>query len=257
MRHWAWSALALAGLAAGPALGDPGFDSPWVASPKSRARLVADGLSAGFEIALAPGAITYWRDPGEAGVPPSFDFSQSENLASAKVDFPAPARIPEPDGSVAFGYRGSVILPILATALDPAKPVKLVAKVEYAVCEKVCLPARAQGQVTLSHDAGSPHAAALAAAKADIPAPATASALGVEISGAGAGLWRLCLNAAPRDLFVEPPEGYWLESKPDPDGRCRTLTLRQSPEGAKTPIPVRLTTETGAGAFETALTLQN
>ena len=93
---------------------------------KSRARLVADARGAGFEIALAPGAITYWRDPGEAGVPPTFDFSGSANLAKAEVEYPAPERIAEPDGSTAFGYDASVILPIRVTPADPAKPVRLV-----------------------------------------------------------------------------------------------------------------------------------
>ena len=82
-------------------------------SLKSRARLVAAGnAQAGVEIELAPGAITYWRDPGEAGVPPAFDFSGSVNLKQAEVEFPAPRRIVESDGSEAFGYDGAVVFPI-------------------------------------------------------------------------------------------------------------------------------------------------
>ena len=82
-------------------------------------------------------------------MPPTFDFSGSDNLAKAEVEFPAPERIPEPDGSVAFGYRGGVVLPIRVAAADPAKPVRLVAKVNYAVCEKICLPARASAALAL------------------------------------------------------------------------------------------------------------
>ena len=62
---------------------DP-FASDWAPSLKSKARLIADGAGqAGFQIELAPGSITYWRDPGDAGVPPGFDFSRSVNVASA------------------------------------------------------------------------------------------------------------------------------------------------------------------------------
>src|SRR5947209_5074626 len=129
-------AMALAIGGAGPALASDAFSTDWAHAAKSEARLVAASPSlAGFEIRLAPGAITYWRDPGEAGVPPSFDTSGSQNLAHAEVDYPAPERIPEPDGSVAFGYRGGTILPIRITAADPGKPVRIDAKVNYAVCE--------------------------------------------------------------------------------------------------------------------------
>ncbi len=153
---------ALALLVVTPAFAAGVFDTDWSISAKSRARLIADAKGAGLEIALSPGAITYWRDPGEAGIPPTFDFSGSQNLARAEVDFPAPQRIPEPDGSVAFGYREGVILPIRATAADPSKPVRLVAKVDYAVCEKICLPAKAAAEIELGGGESSPYAAALA-----------------------------------------------------------------------------------------------
>src|SRR6185437_1096787 len=195
----------LAVLAASPALAAGAFDSDWSASARSRARLVADGRGAGFEIELAPGAITYWRDPGEAGVPPTFDFSGSANLAKAEVDFPAPERIVEPDGSVAFGYKASVILPIRVTPVDAGKPVRLAARVDYAVCEKLCLPAKASAELTLGGAGASPYAADLAAARARVPEKVAPAGLGAVASATSAKSWRLCLKAAPGDLFVEAP----------------------------------------------------
>jgi DsbC/DsbD-like thiol-disulfide interchange protein len=247
---------ALALLVATPAFAAGTFDTDWSIAAKSRARLVADAEGAGLEIALAPGAITYWRDPGEAGIPPTFDFSGSQNLARAEVDFPAPQRIPESDGSVAFGYRDGVILPIRVTAADPSKPVRLVAKVNYAVCEKICLPAKATAEIELGGGAASPYAAALAEARATTPAKLAPAQLGVEIAVQGPKSWRLCLKQAPRDLFVEPPEGFWVEPKREPDGRCYILTLQQAPDGAKPPIPLVLTVETDAGASETQTELR-
>src|SRR5947208_4298167 len=109
--------LLLAVVLASPAFAAGPFDSDWSVSAKSRARLIADADGAALEIALSPGAITYWRDPGEAGVPPTFDFSRSENVAKVEVEFPPPLRIDEPDGSVALGFRDAVTLPLRVTPL--------------------------------------------------------------------------------------------------------------------------------------------
>ena len=245
----------LAVLIASPALAAEPFASDWSPSAKSRARLIADAEGAGLEIELAPGAITYWRDPGEAGVPPTFDFSGSQNLAKAEVAFPPPERIAEPDGSVAFGYREGAILPIAVTPADPGKPVQLRAKVDYGVCEKICLPARALAEVTLGAPGVSPFAEALAKARTQAPAKVEPSALGATVSATAAKSWRLCLTQAPRDLFVEAPEGYWIEPTREADGRCYGLVLRQAPDGAGTPVDIRVTVKQAEGAAETRLTL--
>ncbi len=246
---------AIALLVAAPALAAGPFASDWSVSAKSRARLIADAHGAGLEIKLAPGAITYWRDPGEAGVPPSFDFSASQNLAKADVAFPAPERIAEPDGSTAFGYREGVILPIAVTPADPSKPVRLVARVDYAVCEKICLPAKANGEIALGGEGASPFADALARARAAAPAKIEAAKLGAVVTATSAKSWRLCLGEAPRDLFVEAPEGFWVEPKAEADARCYGLSLKQAPDGAKPPFDVRVTVERAGGAAETQVRL--
>src|SRR6476660_5184175 len=72
--------------------------SAWDGDARSAVRLIAGDtksvgdapLRAGIEIRLAPGWKTYWRYPGDSGVPPRFDFSGSDNLARAKVLYPAP-----------------------------------------------------------------------------------------------------------------------------------------------------------------------
>src|SRR5271156_5168404 len=157
-------ALALL-IPSGPTRADP-FASEWAPSAKSQARLIADGTGqAGFQIELVPGAITYWRDPGDAGVPPTFDFSRSTNVASAEVDFPAPGRIAESDGSEAFGYQRGVVFPLRVQAADPAKPVTLALDADYAVCEKICLPARAALRLDLAKGVATPYAAEIDAAR--------------------------------------------------------------------------------------------
>ena len=125
----------------------------------------------GSRSALAPGAITYWRDPGDAGLPPTLDFSASDNVASVEPEFPAPKRIKEADGGEAFGYDGDVVFPLRVKPRDPAKPATLKLNADFAVCEKVCLPAKAHLELTLPSAAGSPHAGAIDAALAAVPAP--------------------------------------------------------------------------------------
>jgi DsbC/DsbD-like thiol-disulfide interchange protein len=250
-------ALAFGGLAA-PALAADAFSTDWAAGAKSEARLVAANRDlAGFEVRLAPGAITYWRDPGDAGVPPTFDFTGSDNLAKAEPVFPAPRRIRESDGSEAFGYERDVVFPLRVEPSDPAKPVMLKLHANFAVCEKICLPAEARLSLTMP-GAGSPHADLVEAALAAAPRPIPPKGFG-ELVSDGADGWRLCAPAAaggPRDLFVEPPEGWWISvaAAPAEAGRdCFRLTLRQAPKDAVPPVQLRMTMTGGAGPVETTV----
>src|SRR6202453_1485519 len=153
-----------------PAFAADTFSTDWALAAKSQARLIAGGGDlAGFEIALSPGAITYWRDPGDAGLPPTLDFSGSDNVASVEPQFPAPKRIKEADGGEAFGYDGSVVFPLAVKPRDPTKPATLKLNADFAVCEKVCLPAKAHFELTLPSAPGSPHAGAIDAALAPVP----------------------------------------------------------------------------------------
>src|ERR1700735_4786019 len=193
-------------LAAAPASAADAFSTDWALAAKSRARLIAGGGDlAGFEIALSPGAITYWRDPGDAGLPPTLDFSGSDNVASVEPEFPAP---------------------------------KLNA--DFAVCEKVCLPAKAHLELKLPSAPGSPHAGAIDAALAAVPRAVAPKDFGA-LEALDADRWRLCAaheDGPPRDLFVEAPEGWWMKVAPaDADGGrdCFTLTIGRKPEEAALP----------------------
>ena len=254
--------LALAALAASPALAADPFASDWSASSKSRVRLIADGAGgAGVEIELAPGAITYWRDPGDSGLPPSFDFGGSSNVAATEVAFPAPTRIAEPDGSIANGYREAVIFPILVSPTTASQQSTLRLTINYAVCEKICLPAHAALTLDLPRGVSGPHAGALAAARAQVPAVLSASDLGAEATATEPRNWRLCFAAdarGARQAFVEAPSGYWLTVKAEPVGsgpECFALALRDAPAEAMGPIQIHVTLVGAARAVETAVTL--
>ncbi len=250
------SVVAFGALVASTCFADE-FSTDWAASAKSKARLVAaDDSLAGFEIRLAPGAITYWRDPGEAGVPPTFDFSGSDNVAKVEPVFPAPKRIAESDGSEAFGYGDGVVLPLRIERRDHTKTVTLAVHANYAVCERICLPAEARLKLTLP-GAASPYAALIEATLASAPRPVPPKEFG-DLSSDGDG-WRLCaLHEAgkSRDLFVEAPEGWRIAAEPAPNDAsrdCFRLTLLEKPKDAGLPVALRMTMTGGQGPIETMI----
>src|ERR1700730_2891365 len=126
------------------------YASTWASGQKSSLRLIAAGggppqtfYRAGIEIRLDPGALTYWRMPGGAGVPPIFSFEGSANASDIVVSYPAPTRMND-DGTEAFGYRDRVIFPVFVTPKEAPRPVLLVLSVSYAVCSRICLPTKAE-----------------------------------------------------------------------------------------------------------------
>lgn len=129
--------------------------SPWSADGNAAIRLMAGRpqagsgtLLAGLEIRLDPGWKTYWKVPGDSGVPPRFDWSGSDNVASVEPLFPAPKRLADGAGW-AIGYDSSLVVPLRVTPKDAARPVTLELTLDYAVCEKLCVPAR--GTASLTH----------------------------------------------------------------------------------------------------------
>jgi DsbC/DsbD-like thiol-disulfide interchange protein len=149
--------------------------SAWDGDARSAVRLIAGArpagrgapLRAGIEIRLGQGWHTYWRYPGDAGVPPHFDFAGSRNVKAVDVLWPAPRRLSEA-GLNTIGYDRDVILPLRVTPLEEAKPVTLQIRLDYAICEKLCVPAQTKAELAL---AGGPTAqdVALAAAEARVP----------------------------------------------------------------------------------------
>jgi len=162
----------LLGTAAAAAAGDA---SRWDGDARSAVRLIAGSrsaaggalLRAGVEIRLKSGWHTYWRYPGDAGVPPVFDFKGSQNVKAVEVRWPAPQRLPQ-EGGVSIGYERNVVFPLRVMPLDSAKPVVLRLNLDYAICEKLCVPAEARAELALAGGVSSQDPA-LAAAEARVP----------------------------------------------------------------------------------------
>jgi len=204
---------------------------------------------AGVEISLDPHTVTYWREPGEAGSAPVFDFSKSTNVAKVETAFPAPKHIDEA-GTVVAGYDETVTFPLKITPKDPSAPVVLDLKLEYAACGKICLPARADVSLALPLSGASPFADAIAAAEKRVPAKIGAAEakkrIAVKKDGDG---WRLSL-AGPgkaQDVFAEVREPLFIESKrAGSDFRLTLFSTGVAPKGAD----ATLTVITDKDAFE-------
>ncbi|MCF3973837.1 protein-disulfide reductase DsbD domain-containing protein [Paracoccus salsus] len=95
---------------------------------------------AALELRLAPGWKTYWRSPGDSGLPPSFDWQDSSNLADITLHWPAPEAIRSGD-DLTLGYHDLLVLPFTARPADPAQPLRLGTTVDFGLCEKICIPA--------------------------------------------------------------------------------------------------------------------
>ena len=131
-------------------------------------RAEGGAIVAGIAMKLAPGWHTYWRNPGEVGMPPVFDWRGSENLDTVSVQWPRP-RLFESDGARSLGYDGAVTLPITVTPRDPRKPVTLALEISMGVCSEVCVPDWATLSARFEPKAGPGDPAAIRAALADRP----------------------------------------------------------------------------------------
>jgi len=99
----------------------------------------AKTLSAGLKVVLAKGWKTYWRTPGEVGLPPTIDWSGSENVANVAFLWPAPHRF-HAFGIENFGYKKSVVFPLSIELKTAGQPVRLRARVNMLTCSLVCVP---------------------------------------------------------------------------------------------------------------------
>jgi len=140
---------------------------------------------AAIEMVLAQGWKTYWRAPGDAGIPPHFEWAGSGNLSGVEVSWPTPRAVMQ-DGMQTIAYDGRVILPLRVQPAQAGQAVQLSVRLDIGVCKDVCLP------VTLD-------VAQLLPVAATQPDPRIAAALADRpYSAAEAGLGRVACSVTPR-----------------------------------------------------------
>lgn len=226
--------------------------SAWSEDLRSAVRLIAGDtatapMHAGVEMRLQQGWHTYWRYPGDSGVPPQFDFAKSQNLKSATVLYPAP-ELHSDAGGETIGYQHDVIFPLAIVAQDASKPVKLHLSLDYAVCENMCVPARGEAELTLAPGRSAPEPR-LTSARARVPATesAAAASLSVKRDGNSAVVSFPAPADAPVTVFAEGPTSQWALPIPKPvdnppaGTRAFRFKLDGQPPGVDIAKPVDLT----------------
>lgn len=173
--------LALLGPIAHPAAA---AESAPVSTARDSVTLVTDtdavaadnAFQAGLRFRLAPGWHIYWHNPGDAGAPPAMHLSLPAGITASGFAWPTPQRLP--DGPLmSYGYTGEVLLPFTLSpgaAAAPsiaAKGLSIEAKVDWLVCEKICVPEQGVFRLHLPPGAPSPSAqtALFARAAAALP----------------------------------------------------------------------------------------
>lgn len=134
-------------------------NSEWTRTPGGSVRLVIDNpaqqareIRGAIQINLDPGWKTYWREPGDAGVPPELDLASSTNVKSYTLSFPKPHRFD--DGNTHWaGYKKSVALPVTVALTDPTKPTRLKGHVFLGICETICIPVTAEFDIPVDSSA--------------------------------------------------------------------------------------------------------
>jgi DsbC/DsbD-like thiol-disulfide interchange protein len=210
--------------------------SPWQSEGHSAVRLLAGSRSGavllgGIAFQLQPGWKTYWRTPGDSGVPPRFDFSKSENVEAVTVLWPAPSMFDDGAGGHVMGYHDKVVLPLRIVVKNAEKPVTLRAEINYAVCNKICIPVEAASELPFTSVA-STEDNALFAALDTVPKPAN-------VGDPNPLTIRDLKREGPTGVVVdvvapESREIHLFVEGPTPDWALPIPTLREhSPPGVK------------------------
>ena len=166
MRRGARAAVLLA--VWGSTAAEAGGATDWQDTDHTQLRLIAAQNATGTDLLirlglhfrLDAGWKIYWRSPGDTGIPPVFDWSRSQNLAQATVDWPIPKRFSY-YGLESFGYENEVVLPVTVALARAGAPARVDLVLKYAACADICVPY--QASLVLDLPAGPPQTTPFAA----------------------------------------------------------------------------------------------
>lgn len=95
---------------------------------------------AAIRLTLSQGWKTYWRSPGEAGIPPEFNWAGSNNIDRLEIHWPTP-QVFDFNGMRSIGYSREVILPVEIWPSHAEQAITLDTSVDLGVCSDICVPA--------------------------------------------------------------------------------------------------------------------
>ena len=210
------------------------MSSGWKNGHKSRVRIISGDTDfsaksssyAGVHLQMAKGWKTYWRSPGDAGVPPTFDWSGSTNLKNIRIKWPAPTKYKD-EYSTSIGYKHEVILPVEITAKDKNKPVDIKLRFAYGICADICVPVEKKLNLTIpTHQSG--YKSLLSGYRKMVPMPVKTTGkivngfsikkIAINLKGKKPSIIidaRIPADTKKAELYVEASNGFYL---PMPSG---------------------------------------
>ncbi|MBB4313184.1 protein-disulfide reductase DsbD family protein [Roseospira marina] len=250
----------------------PPGTSAWAETPEGRVRLIAargalnDAETArlGLQFEMKDDWKVYWRSPGDAGYPPTIDWTGSANLAGTEMLWPAPERF-SVLGIQTLGYKHGVVYPIHATVADPSRGLRLAASVDYLTCAEVCIPRTVNLTMDLPAGPGAPTAHAHTINRAESAVPGDGAAHGLTLTeavtetGPDGPVLRVTVRGEPPlthpDLFIEGPEGSWFDPPTVASGDDGTTVLWAKAGGLESlaGVPLTITVADGVRGLEAAV----
>jgi DsbC/DsbD-like thiol-disulfide interchange protein len=233
----------------------------WFETQGGRVRLItsgkpdADGRLQGIlDIDLDPGWKTYWRDPGDAGVPPQLDIAASTNISSAELDFPAPQH--HDDGySKWAGYDQSVALPVTFHLKSAGEPAMIDAHVFLGICETICIPVSTKLSLDPASDPDNADDAALVSAAQEALPGAEQPDFNVKITSSDEKSLLVEAtfpgNPMSADFFIAGGQGYSFAAprRIEKDGKTLfSVEILSRPERAPTEGGLHYTLVSDAGS---------
>jgi DsbC/DsbD-like thiol-disulfide interchange protein len=242
--------------------------SDWLESEGGRVRIVTTGqaddagvLRGALEVDLLPGWKTYWRDPGEAGVPPTIDLGDAPSVTISEMGFPAPKRFDDGYSKWA-GYKHSVSLPLTFKFDRTGTAEPIAASVFIGICETICIPVQGELDVDPASDPDNADDKAVVEAALDaLPSPASDD-FGASIVEKADDALTVVAQApgAPEttDLFLASASGY-VFGTPErvvKDGKLSfSVPILDRPEEASDSASFHYTLVSGEQAVEGTLAL--
>ncbi len=184
-----------------------------------------------LRLKLKDGWKTYWRAPGDAGIPPQFSWKGSGNIQDVAITWPAPSVIDQ-NGLRSIGYEDELVLPVEITPKNPSKPVRLRGQMDLGVCKDVCVPGRLGFDQTLKSDSGRhPEIAAALAQRPYSAREAGVSSASCHLSPTDDGMQieaRITMPSAggTEIAVIEPGNPALWASQPETDRQGNTLIAR-------------------------------
>ncbi|MGE3333958.1 MAG: protein-disulfide reductase DsbD family protein [Rhodospirillaceae bacterium] len=154
-------------------------------SDQSRAAFIVDrtavepgkSIWVALELDMIPGWHTYWRTPGDSGLPAEIEWNLPDGVTAGPIQWPTPERIPFAD-LMNFGYHDTVLLLTELRIGDqvPAGELKINPVAHWLVCADICIPQDAALSLHLNIGPGgieTNYSEMIAASRAALPQPAS------------------------------------------------------------------------------------